>query len=96
MILFYHGNNCIALYNEIRPQFDFLDRVDIYHSRENTRSFIIVSTTGFFCFHAKHFGSFLDLTNKSWMGTKNIVPTLFSVEEQYSSLSQTEKYINRQ
>jgi hypothetical protein len=29
MILFCHGNNCIALYNEIRPQFDFLDRVDI-------------------------------------------------------------------
>jgi hypothetical protein len=31
MILFCHGNNCIALYNEIRPQFDFLDRVDIFY-----------------------------------------------------------------
>jgi hypothetical protein len=58
-----------------------------YHSRENTRSFIIVCDlylpllTGqklfFFGFHAKHFGSFLDFTEKSWMGTKNIVPTLF-------------------
>jgi hypothetical protein len=33
--------------------------------------------------------SFLDFTKKSWMGTNNIVPTLFSVEEQYSPLSQT-------
>jgi hypothetical protein len=30
MILFCHGNNCIALYNEIRPQFDFLDRVLLF------------------------------------------------------------------
>jgi hypothetical protein len=27
--------------------------------------------------HFKHFVSFLDFTKKSWMGTNNIVPTLY-------------------
>ena len=30
MILFSHGNNCIALYNEIRLQFDIVTFVEVH------------------------------------------------------------------